>query len=143
MLRILPRRLLTEPSAAIERVEARGRGAVATLRVEGLVCDACAARVRSHLRRLPGVRAARIDLESGRARVAYDPARATPEALAAAIAARRCSGPRAGCWPVSPGDPQATDSHRLAQMARPGPRQSVFICVHLWPSAMGKRGQHP
>jgi copper chaperone CopZ len=85
MLRILPRRLLTEPRAAIERVEARGRGAVATLRVEGLVCDACAARVRSHLRGLPGVRAARVDLDSGRARVAYDPARATPEALAAAI----------------------------------------------------------
>jgi copper chaperone CopZ len=68
-------------------VEAGGAGpdATATLRIEGLLCSACAAHVCRRLERVPGVRSAEVDLERGEALIAFDAARATPEALAAAV----------------------------------------------------------
>jgi copper chaperone CopZ len=85
MLRLIPRRLLFEPTASVERLDVSGRRAVATLRIEGLVCDLCAARAGRSLRGLPGVHAARVDLERSTARVAFDPVRVTLEALCAAV----------------------------------------------------------
>jgi copper chaperone len=81
MFRILSRRLLIQPQAAVTRWGATE----ATLRIEGLVCTACVARIRRHLERIVGVRSARVDLDRGEAFVTYDRAGATPEALVAAV----------------------------------------------------------
>jgi copper chaperone CopZ len=79
MFRILPRRLLIEPQAAVTRWDATA----ATLRIDGLVCTACATRVRQRLERIEGVRSARVDLDRGEAFVTHD--HAAPEALVAAV----------------------------------------------------------
>jgi len=81
MFRILPRRLLIEPQAAVTRWDATE----ATLRIEGLVCTACAARVRRRLERIAGVRSARVDLDRGEAFVTYDPACISPKGVVAAV----------------------------------------------------------
>jgi copper chaperone CopZ len=64
-MRVHWRRLFYRPRAVVTARE----GEVATLRIEGLVCDLCAARARRGLLSLPGVRGATVDLESGTALV--------------------------------------------------------------------------
>lgn len=85
MFRIIPHRLFIEPEASVVETAGAGPDATATLRVEGLLCSACAANVRSRLERVAGVRSAEVSLERGEVLVAYDAARATPEALVAAV----------------------------------------------------------
>jgi len=85
MFRIIPHRALIEPRAAVVETSGAGPESTATLRIEGLLCSACAANVRRRLERVAGVRSAEVDLELGEARVAYDAARTTPQALAAAV----------------------------------------------------------
>ena len=85
MFRVIPRRLLIEPTAAVVRVAERRDGAVAALRVDGLLCSVCAANVRGRLERTAGVLSARVDLERGSAQVRYDPARTTPRSLIDAV----------------------------------------------------------
>ena len=85
VFRIIPHRAFIEPRASITSVEATRAGAAATLRIEGLLCSACAASVRRRLEALAGVRGAQVDLERGEARVTYDPTRIAPPALAAAV----------------------------------------------------------
>ena len=85
MFRIIPHQALIEPKASVADVTASGGRAVATLRIEGLLCSACATSVRRHLEAVDGVRDARVDLERGEARVGYDAARTDPAALIAAV----------------------------------------------------------
>ena len=85
MFRIIPHRALIEPKAAVARVEASGGRAIATLRIDGLLCSACATSVRRHLESVNGVRDAQVDLERGEAQVGYDTARTDPAALIAAV----------------------------------------------------------
>jgi copper chaperone CopZ len=85
MFRLIPHRALIEPRAAVIRTEPTNGGSTTTLRIDGLLCSACAANVRGRLERVPGVRSARVDLETGEAAVECDPALATPEALVAAV----------------------------------------------------------
>ena len=85
MFRVIPRRLLIEPTAVVVRVAERRDRAVAVLRVDGLLCSVCAANVRRRLERTDGVLSARVDLERGSAHVRYDPARTTPRSLTAAV----------------------------------------------------------
>lgn len=85
MFRIIPHRAFIEPKATVVEKGGAGAESTATLRIEGLLCSACAINVRRRLERVPGVRSAEVDLERGEARVAYDAARAKPEALAAAV----------------------------------------------------------
>ena len=63
--------------------------AAATQRIElgltGMTCAACAARIEKTLNRVPGV-AANVNFAAETASVGFDPARATPEALIAAVA---------------------------------------------------------
>ena len=59
----------------------------AFLLVWGMGCPSCAMRVRNSLLRLDGVLAVDVDLERGLARVMYDAAQVTPEALPPAVAA--------------------------------------------------------
>src|SRR5579871_788912 len=55
------------------------------LPIEGMTCATCAGRVEKALRALPGVQAA-VNLSSEQADVQFDPTRATPTALAEAVA---------------------------------------------------------
>jgi len=85
MFRVLPHRLLTEPRAKVVATAIDHGEATARLRIEGLVCSACAANVGGRLRGLPGVREADVDLDRGEAFVRYERGRATAEALVAAV----------------------------------------------------------
>ncbi len=81
MFRIIPRRLLTEPKAEL----VGDTGSTATLRIDGLVCSACASNVRGQLESVPGVCDAHVDLDRGEAIVTYDPSSAAADALASTV----------------------------------------------------------
>ena len=85
MFRLIPHRLLIEPKASVARVDEAAEGAETTLRIDGLLCSACAANVRRRLESVDGVRSAEVDLEREEAQVSYDPGRTTPKALVAAV----------------------------------------------------------
>jgi mercuric ion transport protein len=57
----------------------------ATIEISGMSCAGCAVNVEQSLKRLPGVRFVEASFEKGEARVEYDPAKANPEQLKAAI----------------------------------------------------------
>jgi len=57
----------------------------ASIRVTGMSCAACSARVERSLSRTPGVSRANVNLMTGTATVAYDPARTSPHALTEVI----------------------------------------------------------
>jgi copper chaperone CopZ len=54
-----------------------------TLTIDGMSCDACVRHVTNALQAVPGVRVQRVAV--GSATVAYDPAKASPAALAEAV----------------------------------------------------------
>lgn len=62
-------------------------GREAVLAVEGMHCQSCVALIEETLVEDLGVAAARVDLESGRATVRYDPAVHDVDDLCAAVAA--------------------------------------------------------
>jgi len=55
--------------------------------LDGLRCAGCVARVERALRELPGVRSASVNFTTHRALVRYEPARLSPDALVAGVAA--------------------------------------------------------
>jgi len=57
------------------------------LRVDGMTCAGCASQIVGALSAVPGVVTADISFDDETARVVYDPARATPQALADAVTA--------------------------------------------------------
>lgn len=57
----------------------------ATLKVTGMSCGHCVMAVTNALRGVAGVEDAKVDLEAGRAVVAYDESRASPADLVGAI----------------------------------------------------------
>jgi mercuric ion binding protein len=56
-----------------------------TLGVEHMTCPACPITVRKALSQVAGVSASTVDMQAHTATVTFDPARTTPEALAAAV----------------------------------------------------------
>ncbi len=58
------------------------------LQIEGMHCAGCVARVEKQLRAVPGVQEVEISLVTGQARLLWDPAKSSPEALAEAV--RQC-----------------------------------------------------
>lgn len=56
-----------------------------TLKVEDMVCGACANRVQTVARNVDGVRDATVSHERGTAQITYDPAKTNPTAIAKAI----------------------------------------------------------
>lgn len=58
----------------------------ATLAVANMDCAACPITVRKALEKVPGVGSAKVDFKTRSAVVAFDPAKATPEALTKATA---------------------------------------------------------
>ena len=85
MFRIIPQRAFIEPEASVTSVVTAAEGAAARLRIDGLLCSACATNVRRRLETVDGVRSAQVDLAHGEGLVTYDPGRATPQALIDAI----------------------------------------------------------
>lgn len=59
--------------------------ATTTLTIKGMTCGGCVKSVTTALQRENGVAKVEVVLESGIARVDYDPAMVTPEALVAAV----------------------------------------------------------
>lgn len=57
----------------------------ATLTIDGMVCEGCAAAVTESLENVPGVMSAEIDFYSGTASISFDPNTTNVNALAAAI----------------------------------------------------------
>jgi Cu+-exporting ATPase len=53
--------------------------------IGGMTCAACVGRVERGLKKVPGVEDVAVNLATERARVAYDPAQTSPEALALAV----------------------------------------------------------
>ena len=84
-MRVLPHRLFTFPRARVETSRGPDGNACTTLRVEGLLCSVCAARVQSALESLPGVRKVRVDLNGGTAEVEHDRGLAGAPALVGAV----------------------------------------------------------
>ena len=60
-------------------------GRVTTLHIEGMTCGACATAVKQVLRKVDGVKDARVSLEEKSAVVTYDAAKVTPEKIARAV----------------------------------------------------------
>ncbi|MGE0545352.1 MAG: heavy-metal-associated domain-containing protein [Dehalococcoidia bacterium] len=73
------------PRGAAPR-QAAASGATAQLKVDGMACGACSARVERIALQVEGVQDAVVHLEEGHARIVYDPARTTPSAVAQRIA---------------------------------------------------------
>lgn len=55
------------------------------LSITGMTCGSCVRHVTEALHGVGGVAEARVDLQGGRATVAYDPASATAERMVAAV----------------------------------------------------------
>ena len=60
-------------------------GKVCVLKVEGMACGACAARVEKEVTKIEGVKAAKVSQPNGSAEITYDPAKTSPEAIAKTI----------------------------------------------------------
>jgi copper chaperone CopZ len=71
--------LFAEPLAASEQT------ATTTIRIEGMTCEGCASAVEVQLDQTEGVLGYAVSFPDAQARVRYDPARTTPEKIAAAI----------------------------------------------------------
>ena len=69
----------TEPSAS------QGQTRVVTIPVEGMVCLACTARVKSTLQAINGVAVVEVNLAGRAARVEYVEGKVSPEQLVSAI----------------------------------------------------------
>ena len=57
----------------------------AVLQVEGMTCGGCAAGLQAMLGQVEGIAGAQVDLEAGRAYLAFDPSQVDPETVAAGI----------------------------------------------------------
>ncbi len=77
--------LLLATTVAASAVFAAG-DKTATLDVTNMDCAVCPITVRKALEKVPGVDSAKVDFKTKRAVVAFDPAKATPEALTKATA---------------------------------------------------------
>jgi Cu+-exporting ATPase len=91
------------------------------LQIEGMTCAACVRRVETALGRLEGVDAARVNLATGQATVAYRVAAQTPESLAATVRSigydAQVSVPDAGPWPAAGTAPAEDDWRRPMGLA--------------------------
>jgi copper chaperone CopZ len=85
MFRIIPHRAFIEPRASVAATGGAGAASTAMLRIEGLLCSACAANVRRRVAAVDGVRSVEVSLDRGEADVHFDASLTTPAALADAV----------------------------------------------------------
>jgi len=71
-------------SAAAQK-DKPAEGQRATLKVEGMACGVCAARVEKTALAIDGVKAAKASQPKGSAEITFDPEKTNPEAIAATI----------------------------------------------------------
>ena len=62
-----------------------GQPATAQLKVTGMTCNGCVVAVKRTLANIPGVSDADVDLDGGWAKVTYDPAQSSTEAMTTAL----------------------------------------------------------
>lgn len=55
------------------------------LKISGMACEICAARVEKEAKKIDGVKTATVDQPKGTAQVTYDPAKTTPAKIAKVI----------------------------------------------------------
>src|SRR5687768_7610150 len=67
-------------AAAAQRDEKLAK--ICVLKVEGMACGACAARVEKEAKKIVGVKAAKVSQPKGAAENTYDPTKTSPEAIA-------------------------------------------------------------
>ena len=72
-------------SAAVAQDGTRAAGDVCTLKIEGMACSACAARVEKEALKIEGVKAAKVSQPKGTAEVTFDGSKTSPEGIAKAI----------------------------------------------------------
>lgn len=63
-------------------------GRTSTLKVDGMACNVCAARVENTALAIDGVKAAKVTQPKGTAEITFDPARTNAEAIAREISKR-------------------------------------------------------
>lgn len=80
---ILAAALMCAAPAFAEKAPANpaGKTATAKLKIEGMHCAGCAGGIVNQLRKLNGVKEAKVDAKSKLGEVKYDPAAVKPEAL--------------------------------------------------------------
>ncbi len=71
--------------AASSQPAACAENRTAVLRIEGMTCPSCTFSVKAALKKVKGVRDARVNFREKQAHVTYDPARATVENLVRAV----------------------------------------------------------
>ncbi|HVL47558.1 MAG TPA: heavy metal translocating P-type ATPase [Candidatus Thermoplasmatota archaeon] len=103
-----------------------------TLKVGGMTCASCVRTVEDALKQVPGVTEARVNLATEEARVAFDPARAPPEALAAAVRG-------AGYDVIDDATREATAAYRETEARRRARQFHVagFLAVPILVLSMG------
>jgi len=77
-------------------------GTVAVLKVAGMACGACAARVEKEAKKIAGVTSAKVSQPKGQAEVTFDPAKTSAEAIAKIIEDRtgfKTEAPKKGAPP--------------------------------------------
>jgi len=72
--------------AATAAQDDKAAGKVCVLKVEGMVCGACASRVEKEAKKIAGVNAAKVSQRKGEAEITYDPTKTSPEAIAKTVA---------------------------------------------------------
>lgn len=74
--------LLGFGSTAVAQNERSAAGDVCTLKIEGMACSACAARVEKEALKIDGVTAAKVSQPKGTAEITFDASKTNPEAIA-------------------------------------------------------------
>ncbi|MEZ5997013.1 MAG: cation transporter [Hyphomonadaceae bacterium] len=89
-----------QSAARAQAQTAQAQVRTASFTIDNMTCATCPITVRTAMSRVDGVRSVEVDFATKRAIVSYDPARATPDAIAqastnAGYPARLLSGPSA------------------------------------------------
>ena len=126
--------MLTIPTPELEKPANAGTDhpvpADADFSVVGMTCASCVFHVEKALKGVPGVQSAQVSLARGRASVRFDPAQATPDAIAAA--ATKAGYPAAPDSPgVAAGNVEEERLQRQTREARAWFRRAVVGGV-LW-----------
>jgi copper chaperone CopZ len=103
-----------------------------TLTIEGMTCGGCAAGVKIQLKRTEGVTAYEVSFEKGEAEVSYDPAKTTPEKIAASVsttgfaaAVKKPAADKAGDAAVKPAEGVACSGASCEQDCCKGARRAA------------------
>ncbi len=74
-----------QPSKTAQSGRAKLQVAQCALKISGMTCSGCAAMVEKGLLKVDGVKAAKVDSETGQAQVEFDSKRTTPEKIVTAF----------------------------------------------------------